>query len=222
MNGPVKALLRGHVADDEGVRRLFQLPCTIVPGLGGNLFSVKQAARNGVVCIFGITNPSLEKKNHTLPLQELGYDLCLLLLCLAGGGNGLAMLASANANLGHRRLGHLNRNSLSLLKRLGNNGAGSEGPVANCNVCAMGKSRQLARFKTANHRLAPPFQLGFADLILPLTPQAFGGYPCSTNVSDKYTKLTDPYLSKSTHDALSPYKVYIPSVCFHVVSASTG
>ena len=60
LNGPVKALLRGHVADDEGVRRLFQLPCTIVPGLGGNLFSVKQAARNGVVSIFGMTNPRLE------------------------------------------------------------------------------------------------------------------------------------------------------------------
>ena len=91
-----------------------------MPGLGRNLFSVKQAARNGVVSIFDMTNPKLETHANTFPLQELGHDLYYLSLNLAGGGIGpeLAMQAEANGNLWHRRLGHLNRKSLSLLENL--------------------------------------------------------------------------------------------------------
>ena len=86
-----------------------------MPGLGRNLFSVKQAARNGVVSIFDMTNPRLGTHNHTFPLQELGHDLYSFSLDFTGGGNGpeLAMQAAANANLWHRRLGHLNRKSLT-------------------------------------------------------------------------------------------------------------
>ena len=115
LNSTAQGVLRGHVIDDKGVRRLIQLSCLIVPGLGRNLFSVKQAARNGVVSIFDMTNPRLGTHNHTFPLQELGHDLYSFSLDFTGGGNGpeLAMQAAANANLWHRRLGHLNRKSLT-------------------------------------------------------------------------------------------------------------
>ena len=46
-----------------------------MPGLGRNLFSVKQASRKGVVSIFDKYNPRLEANNFTLPLQELENDL---------------------------------------------------------------------------------------------------------------------------------------------------
>ena len=120
MNGTAQGVLRGHVIDDKGVRPLIKLLHLIVPGLGRNLFSVKQAARNGVVSIFDMTNPKLETHANTFPLQELGHDLYYLSLNLAGGGIGpeLAMQAEANGNLWHRRLGHLNRKSLDLLKNL--------------------------------------------------------------------------------------------------------
>ena len=60
----------------------------IVPGLGCNLFSVKQAARNGVVSIFDMTNPRLETHNHALPPQELGHNLDFFSLELAGVATG--------------------------------------------------------------------------------------------------------------------------------------
>ena len=63
------------------------------------------------------------------------------------------MQAAANANLWHRRLGHLNRKSLSLLKNLDNNGVSFDGPVPDCDVCAVGKSRQLAHPKTADRKV---------------------------------------------------------------------
>ena len=98
------------------------------------------------------------------------------------------MQAAANANLWHRRLGHLNRKSLSLLKNLDNNGVSFDGPVPDCDVCAVGKSHQLAHPKTADHKVKLSFQLVFADLMGPLTPEALGGYKYITNISDEYTK----------------------------------
>ena len=104
LNGIAQGELRGHVVDDKGVRRLIQLSCLIVPGLGRNLFSVKQAARNGVVSIFDMNNPILEANKLTFPLQAVGRDLYYFSLDLTRGGNGpeLAMQAAANANLWHR------------------------------------------------------------------------------------------------------------------------
>ena len=104
LNGIAQGVLRGHVNDDKGVRRLIQLSWLIVPGLGRNLFSVKQAVRNGVVSIFDMNNPRLEANILTFPLQAVGHDLYYFSLDLTRGGNGpeLAMQAAANANLWHR------------------------------------------------------------------------------------------------------------------------
>ena len=75
LEGAGQGLLRGHIIDPQGVQRLIQISVLIVPSLGRNLFSVKQASRNGVVSIFDKYNPRLEANNFTLPLQELGNDL---------------------------------------------------------------------------------------------------------------------------------------------------
>ena len=75
LEGGGQGLLRGHLIDAQGVQRLIRISVLIVPGLGRNLFSVKQASRNGVVSIFDKYNPRLEANNFTLPLQELENDL---------------------------------------------------------------------------------------------------------------------------------------------------
>ncbi|CAN0549652.1 unnamed protein product, partial [Laminaria digitata] len=214
LKGTAQGVLRGHVIDDKGVRRLIQLSCLVVPGIGRNLFSVKQAARNGVVSIFDTTNPRLGTHNLIFPLQELGHDLYSFSLDLTGGGNGpgLAMQAATNANLWHRRLGHLNRKSSNLLKNLDNNGLSFDEPVPAWGVCAVGKSHQLAHPKTADHKVKLPFQLVFADLVGPLTPEALGGYNYMTKISDEYAKWTGTYLLKSKHDALSSFQVFVQSV----------
>ena len=52
LEGAGQGLLRGHMIDAQGVQRLIQISVLILPGLGRNLFSVKQASRSGVVSIF--------------------------------------------------------------------------------------------------------------------------------------------------------------------------
>ncbi|CAM9267084.1 unnamed protein product [Sphacelaria rigidula] len=116
--GVGKGLLRGHIQDGEGVKLLVQILCLVVPSVGRNLFSVKQATRNGVVSIFEMNNPRLETNNFTVPLQELESDLYFFSLEPSSGNDasGLAMQAADAATLWHRRMPHLNRNSLNLLK----------------------------------------------------------------------------------------------------------
>ena len=70
-----QGLLRGHIIDAQGVQRLIQISVLIVPSLGRNLFSAKQASRKGVVSIVDKHNPRLEANNFTLPFEELENDL---------------------------------------------------------------------------------------------------------------------------------------------------
>ena len=210
--GVAQGILRGRVIDDKGQRRLVQLSCLIVPGLGRNLFSVKQAARNGIVSIFDMDSPRLEANNFTLPLQELGSDLYSFSLDFTNAtGAELAMQTTADATLWHRRLGHLNRKSLNVLKKCDNNGVSFDGTVADCDVCAVGKSQQLAHPKTADHKVKHPFQLVFADLMGPITPEALGGYKYVSKNSDECTKWTEIHLLKSKHDALIAFQSFIKS-----------
>ena len=89
------------------------------------------------------------------------------------------------------------------------NGASFDGPVPDCDVCAVGKSLQLAHRKTADLKVNFPFQLVFADLMGPLTPEALGGYKYVAKISDEYTKWTETYLLKPKHDALSSCQVFV-------------
>ena len=87
LEGAGQGLLRGHIIDAQGVQRLIQISVLIVPGLGRNLFSVKQASRNGVVSIFDKYNSRLEANNFTLPLQELENDLYFFSLDIVSGSS---------------------------------------------------------------------------------------------------------------------------------------
>ena len=167
LDGIAQGVLRGHVIGDKIVQRVIQLWCLIVPGLRHNLFPVKKATHDGVLSIFDMNNARLEENKLTFPLQAVENDLYSSSLDLTRGGNGseLAMQAAANANLWHRRLEHLNRMSLDLLTNLDNNGVSFEGPVQDCDECAVGTSQQLAHSKTADHKVKLPFQLVFADLM---------------------------------------------------------
>ena len=73
------------------------------------------------------------------------------------------MNAVANAELWHRRLGHLNKRTLDFMQRRDGNGITFDGTLADCDVCAVGKSHQLAHPKKAeNADIKAPFQLEYS------------------------------------------------------------
>ena len=214
LEGAGQGLLRSHIIDAQRVQRLIQISMLIVPGLGRNLFSVKQASRNGVVSIFNKYNPRLEANNFTLPFQKLENDLCFFSLDLVSRSSApeLEMQAAATATLWHRRMRHLNRKSLDLLKQVNNNGVSFDGTVPDCDVCAVGKSRQRAHPKTADQHVQHPVQLVFTDLMGQFTPEALGGYKYVSKISDEHTRWTDIYLLKNKDGALHAFQSFVQSM----------
>ena len=87
------------------------------------------------------------------------------------------MNAMTNAQLWHRRLGHLNKKSLELMQRRDGNWAAFDGSIDTCYVCAMKKSHQLAHLKKAKHAdITAPFQLVYGDLMNLFKPAARRDY----------------------------------------------
>ena len=122
------------------------------------------------------------------------------------------MQAAATATLWHRRMGHLNRKSLDLLKKVNNNEASFDGTVLDCVVCAVGKSRQRAHPKTADQHVQHPFQLVFTDITGQFTPEALEGYRYVSKISDEHTRWTEIYLHKSEDGAPHAFQSFAQSM----------
>ena len=91
-----------------------------MPGVGRNLFFVKSVTEKSVVSIFDFDNPRLELSGIKVPLSAEDDDLYSLMFDISVGSHGgkeLAMNATTNAQLWHRRLGHFNKRSLELMQR---------------------------------------------------------------------------------------------------------
>lgn len=64
----------GNFVDADRSQRLVQRPCLVLPGLGRNMLSIKQARHNGVVSILDMDNPKLEA-NHLPSIIRVGERL---------------------------------------------------------------------------------------------------------------------------------------------------
>ncbi|CAM9377991.1 unnamed protein product, partial [Sphacelaria rigidula] len=126
--------------------------------------------------------------------------------------SGLAMQAADTATLWHRRMGHLNSNSLNLLKNLESNGVDFGGAVLDCDICAVGKSHQLAHPKTAKNKVQRVFQLVMTDLMGPIMPEALGGFKYVCKISNEYTRWTEIYLQKIKDGTLHAFQSYVQSM----------
>ena len=86
-----------------------------------------------------------------------------------------------------------------------------DGTVPDCDVCAVGKSRQRAHPKTADQHVQHPFQLVFPDLMGQFTPEALGTYKFVSKIFDKHTRWTEIYLLKSEDGALQAFQSFVQS-----------
>ena len=77
---------------------------------------------------------------------------------LGGGPGGLAIRAES-AYLWHRRMGHINRKSMDVLRRMPGSGVDYNGDIQACDVCTVGKSKQQAHSKQATYGVHHAFQL---------------------------------------------------------------
>ena len=93
-----------------------------------------------------------------------------------------------------------------------NNGVSFDGTVPDCDVCAVGKSRQRAHLKTTDQHVQHPFQLVFTDIMGQFTPETLGGYKYVPKISDEHTRWTEIYLLKSKDGALHAFQSFVQSM----------
>lgn len=149
----------------------------MVPGLGANLLSVAACANKGDVTIFDPTKPrsnlgQLALQSQRLRNVELLYSFAMHLV----GDSGDVALRVESADLWRRRMEHINRNSISVLREVQGNGIEYDGDMKLCDVCAVGKTAQQARPQEASHDVCRSFQLVTADLMGPTSPPPLGSW----------------------------------------------
>ena len=100
--------------------------------------------------------------------ERTGKLLCSIQVELGGVTGGFALRAES-AYLWHRRMGHINRRSMDVLRKLPGNGIKYTGDIQACDVCAVGKSNQQAHPKQATYDVQHAFKLVTVDLMDPIT-----------------------------------------------------
>ena len=117
-------------------------------------------------------------------------------------------MQAESANLWHRRMGHINRKSMDVLRRMPGSGVDYNGDIQACDVCAVGKSKQQAHPKQATYDVQHAFQLVTVDLMGPIKPAALGGYSYVTKFVDQHTKWKEIFLIKTKPQALDALELY--------------
>ena len=125
------------------------------------------------------------------------------------------MNAVPNAQVWHRRLGHLHAPSLDVLRKRDGTGITFEGPVSDCDGFAAGKAQKLPHPKTANRKANRPFQLCYKHLMVTFMPVAIGGYKYASKVTDGCTKWTAVYLLNNKNRARQLLQLFVESMSIH-------
>lgn len=97
-----------------------------------------------------------------MPLRSESSGLYSFVLDLSADGNGAkepTMNVVANAQVQHRRQGHLHAWILNILRIRNGTGSIFDGTVSDYDVYAARKAQQLAHRKVANNKVNWPFQL---------------------------------------------------------------
>ena len=124
------------------------------------------------------------------------------------GGKELVMNAVASAQVWHRRLGHLNKRFLEH-EQAKRQWRRIDGSIADCDVCAVRKSHQLADLKKAKRAIInAPLELVYGDLMGPFIPTACGDCEFVSKIIDVFTKWTAGYLLCSKDQALASLQLF--------------
>ena len=116
--------------------------------------------------------------------------------------------ATADADIWHRRLGHMNLRSMELLCRKEGNGVKYTETVSDCNICALSKSRQQVHPKKSTRTTTRPMHLIYTDLMGPFMPPAKRGYRYVSKFTDDYSRVKEVNLLRNTSEAAGSLHQY--------------
>lgn len=111
--------------------------------------------------------------------------------------------------LWHRRLCHLNRRSMDLLKQGMANGINYTDTVrSTCVACCEGKQSRIPFPKRSYNRATEKLGLIHSDLCGPMSISSFSGAKYLVTFIDDYTRMTFGYFIKSKDEVFSAFKTF--------------
>ena len=214
------------IRNSHGSQLPVNLRALVVPGLGRNIFTPTAELKNGVIFVLEVGNPHLTFGGIIISLKQDSRDqeMCSFdimvernpqneLLGKPEGVShndtpGVVYAATADADIWHRRLRHMNLRSMELLRRNEGNGVEYTGTVSDCDICALSKSRQQARPMKSTRTTTRPMQLIYTDLMGPFMPPAKGGSRYVSTFTDNCSRMKEVYLLRNKSEAAESLHQY--------------
>ena len=207
------------IRDSHGAQLPVNFHALVVSGLGRNTFAPTAELKNGVRFVLEVGNSHLTIGGIIIPLKQDPRDqgmcsLDIMFRCnpqdkLLGKPEGVShddapgvvYAATADADIWHRRLGHMNPRSMELLCQKEGNGVEYTGTVSDCDICVLSMSRQQAHPKKSTRTTTRPIQLIYTNLIGPFTPPAKGRYRYVSKFTNDYSRMKEVHLLRNKFEA---------------------
>lgn len=120
------------------------------------------------------------------------------------------------ADLWHRRLGHINRRSMDILRRVPDSGVGYDGDVQGRAIPAavlLGKAcSEPTPTSGASHDVQRPFQLVTSDVMEPVVPPVLGVFTNVGNFVDCATRWGEVFHLKRKQDTVDSLQLLVQAL----------
>lgn len=192
----------------NGLMTKFNISVLIVPNLSHNLMSISTLDKKGYkITFFG--GQSLISLNGNIVAQgEITGTLYHLTMAIEEPS--VQSLIANNADVWHKRLGHLGKQNLKLIQKMVDGIDGFE-CVNNdmCDVCVEGKQTRQP-FPGTRPKTSRPLERVHSDLCGPISPTAYTGVKYIFTLIDDFTHFTVVYglKGKTKEEVLSCMKHY--------------
>jgi transposase InsO family protein len=189
----------------DGSRSIIHLKDVLhVPSVFANLISGSRMTSGKVA--FDNTTFLMRQNGIVLgyaPLRGGSFNLQL-----ANKTYAASVIAPASIETWHRRLGHLNYESVKHLAQMssGMDLTGQE-EQGHCEPCSLSKL-QRAYSRTPSQRAEGVFELIHSDLVGPITPTGYDGARYYVTFTDDYTRLTRVFILKEKSQLMSKLKEF--------------
>ena len=204
---PIKA--KGCSMITNGMNKITVSDVSYAPALAVNLLSVSEICRKGNRVTFHSKGCKVvNSKGEMLVTGRLINGLYIVNGAIPWAN--AATKAVPSIQLWHRRMAHLNIQSLKQLKSMSNGIQFNDQSIPVCKCCCEGKQTRKS-FKPSTKRASEVLQLIHSDLCGPMETTSLGGSRYFLTFMDDCTKKTFVYFLKSkdgVFDAFQHFKAY--------------
>lgn len=181
--------------------------CLHVPNLSVNLLSVSRIVKNGNKVVFDSSGCTIFNRNNDVVVQCKEKDGVYKFRASAVAKSMFSNVNNNNLVKWHRRLGHLNYQSMCSMRDNAVNGIKfkNDGNILrSCEICAMGKQSRLP-FKSSNRQTKNILDMIHADLCGSMESISIGGAKYFLTFIDDFSRKTFIYFLKSKKEVVNKF-----------------